>query len=420
MGGCVRDSILGKIPNDWDITTNALPEQVLKCFSNYKIIATGLKHGTVTIIIDNEHFEVTTFRIDGKYTDNRRPDNVEFTGNLKDDLSRRDFTINAMAYNTKTGLVDFFGCKHDIENKIISCVGEPDTRFNEDSLRILRALRFASVLGFKIDSKTTQSIHKNKYLLKNIAVERISSELNKLLLGYNAKQILYNFSDVLIEFIPEIQLMIGFNQNNPHHNLDVWEHTIEAVSQSPYNIILRLSMLFHDIAKPLCYTEDEEHIGHFYGHAFKSSDMASIILKRLKYDNYTITTVKELIFYHDTNTKPKKRTIKRLLNKIGEERFKQLIEIKRADIKAHNPKYINDLDNTYSTIDLLNEIIKQQQCFHLKDLKINGKDLIDIGIPKGIQVGVILNKLMDMIIDDDIENDRDKLLNMALEIYNHK
>ncbi len=416
VGGCVRDSILGKIPYDWDITTNALPEQIIKCFEQFRIITTGLKHGTVTVIINHKAFEITTFRIDGTYSDNRRPDKVEFTTDIKEDLSRRDFTINAIAYNPKTGFVDFFNGKEDIKNKIVRCVGEPDLRFNEDALRVMRALRFASVLNFTLDIKTTNSIHTNKELLNNIAVERISTELNKLLLGDNIKFILQNFYDVIAVFMPEIKKMVGFNQNNKYHHLDVWEHTIESIINTPKDIILRLSMFFHDIGKPSCYTEDKNGAGHFYGHPAVSSKIAVEILKRLKYDNFTISTVKELVFYHDYTIKPKTKIVKRLLNKLGEERVKQLFEIKKADILAHNPKYIDSIKDVYATNEVLNKVIEQQQCFALKDLAVKGNDLIEVGVPKGKQVGIILNQLMDMVIDDKLENDKAKLLEMSIQI----
>lgn len=419
VGGCVRDSILGKTPDDWDITTNALPEQTIECFKHYKIVKTGLKHGTVTIIVNHKPFEVTTFRIDGKYSDNRRPDTVEFTRNIKEDLSRRDFTINAIAYNPSIGLVDYFNGEQDIKNKIINCVGNPDLRFNEDALRIMRALRFSSVLGFKINDETLASIHKNKSLLNNIAVERISNELNKLLIGDNVKFVLQNFTDIILQIIPEIKPMIGFNQNNQYHHLDVWQHTIESVAQSPNQLIYRLTMLLHDIGKPSCYTEDDHKNGHFYAHPAYSADIAVDILKRLKYDNLTINCVKDLIFYHDYELKPSKKIIKRLLNKLGQQRAKQLIEIKRADIKAHNPKYIDKLKAIDKIDIMIDEIVSQQQCFRLKDLAINGNDLINLGIPKGTQIGTVLNKLMNMVIDDEIINDKQILLNTAIKLIHN-
>lgn len=418
VGGCVRDSILGKTPYDWDITTSALPDETIKCFKNFKIIETGLKHGTVTLVINSKFFEITTFRIDGDYTDNRRPDTVLFTPNLKEDLARRDFTINAMAYNQRVGLVDYFGGESDIKNRVIKCVGDSNLRFNEDSLRIMRALRFSSVLNFKIDLNTIESIHKNKLLLKKIAKERINIEFNKLLIGKNVRAILNDFYDVIEVFIPEIQQMIGFNQNNPYHHLDVWQHTLESICNSPNKLIYRLTMFFHDIGKPSCYTEDDNNIGHFYGHSKKSAEMAFCILKRLKYDNLTIMNVKILVLYHDYNLKASKSAVRRLLNKLGEEQARQLLEIKRADLKAHNPKYINEIEVINKVEDLINIIIEENQCFSLKDLKINGRDLIAIGIPKGKEIGVILNRLMDLVIEEKLENDHQALITEALKLYN--
>lgn len=418
VGGCVRDSILKRNPDDWDITTNALPFQTIQCFKSYKIIETGLKHGTVTIVIDNKHFEVTTFRIDGKYSDNRRPDNVAFTRNLKEDLSRRDFTINAIAYNPKKGLIDFFGGQKDIQNKIINCVGNPDLRFKEDALRIMRAIRFASVLNFKIGQNTKASIHNNKYLLKNIAYERITSELNKLLLGDGVKTILTDFADVICEFIPEIKPMIGFCQNNPYHYLDVWQHTIESIVQCKKERICRLTMLFHDIGKPLCYSEDSDGKGHFYGHHKYSAKIAETRLKKLKYDNFTISRVKDLVLYHDYNLKPTTKAVKRILNKLGEETLNQLFEVKIADTKAHDSKCLSRLEDIEEIRLIFNQILEQNQCFSLKDLAVNGKDLMYIGIPQGSQIGIILNELMNMVIDETLPNDKDKLLQYALKLYN--
>lgn len=417
VGGCVRDSILGKVPDDWDITTNALPSQTMECFKSYKIIETGLKHGTITIIINHKPFEVTTYRIDGKYSDNRRPDNVAFTRDLKEDLSRRDFTINAMAYNPKKGLIDFFGGQEDIQNKIINCVGNPDLRFSEDALRIMRAIRFASVLDFKISENTSLSIHKNKHLLNNIACERISAELNKLLLGDGVKTILTDFTDVICEFIPEIKPMVGFNQNSIYHHLDVWQHTVESVAQAKKEIIYRITMLFHDMGKPLCYSEDSQGIGHFYGHNKYSAKIAETRLKALRYDNFTISRVKSLVLYHDYDIKPTTKSIKRLLNKLGQETVSQLFEIKKADTKAHSNKCLRRLEDIQKLEFIFNQVLEQNQCFSLRNLAINGNDLIAIGIPKGKQIGVILNKLMDKVIDETIPNDKDKLLK---EIINRK
>ena len=287
VGGCVRDSILGRTPNDWDICTSATPDQMIAIFEDYEVIPTGLQHGTITIVINHTPYEITTFRIDGKYLDNRRPDKVSFTTDIVQDLSRRDFTMNSMAYNPKVGLVDPYNGQQDIQSKVIRCVGNADDRFNEDALRIIRALRFASVYGFEISSDTAQSIHNNAGLLNNIAVERINVELCKLLCGKGVLDILLNYSDVIATIIPEIKPCIGFNQNNRYHQYTIYDHIAHAVSNyTGQDIIVKVALLLHDIGKPLCYTEDENG-GHFYGHGEPSRDIAEEVVRRLKFDNYT-------------------------------------------------------------------------------------------------------------------------------------
>ena len=417
VGGCVRDAVLGHEPEDWDICTPALPKQVMQCFPGYHIIETGLKHGTITLFICNKPYEITTYRIDGIYSDNRHPDRVEFVNDLKEDLSRRDFTVNAMAYNPNKGFVDFFGGISDINNRTIRCVGDADKRFQEDALRIMRALRFASVLGFSIETETSYAIKRNKKLLMNIAVERISAELSKLLSGVNVDEVLLSYASVIEEVIPEIRDMIGFEQNTPYHYLDVWMHTVESIKNAPDDTALRLTMLLHDIAKPESYSEVDS-IGHFYGHPQTSSDMAKEILSRLKYDNKTIEAVAQLILYHDTDVQPRRKHIKRWLSRIGEERFRQLLAVKRADAMAQSEKYRQEkLDTLDEILRVFKEIIEQQQCFSLKDLGISGRDLIALGVTEGVMVGKILNQLLDLIINESIENEREQLLNSAREMY---
>ena len=418
VGGCVRDSILGVEPKDWDICTPALPEQTIKCFEQqHHIIETGLRHGTITLILNHKPFEITTYRIDGIYSDNRRPDKVGFVNDLKTDLSRRDFTINAMAYNPQKGLTDFFDGEKNLKSGIIKCVGDADKRFQEDALRIMRAMRFASVLGFEIDKNTSKAMLENKKLLKNISVERIAVELNKMITGKNIKETLTRHILIITEIIPEILPMIGFQQNNPWHYLDVWQHTLTALVNSPADVILRLTMLFHDIGKPDCYTQSEDKTGHFYGHPQISRDMARKILRRLKYDNNTVETVTQLILYHDAEIQPQKKHIKKWLNKIGEEKFRRLLEVKKADNKAQSINLAQKKLAILNNIEfLLNEIIEQKQCFSLKDLAVNGRDLIDIGIAEGSRIGVILNRLINMVIDEKTENDKTKLLEIAKRI----
>jgi len=417
VGGCVRDSILGIEPKDWDICTPALPEQIVKIFQEHNIIETGLKHGTITLILNYKPFEITTYRIDGVYIDNRRPDKVDFVNDLKIDLSRRDFTVNAMAYNPKKGLADFFDGVKDLKSGIIKCVGDANKRFQEDALRIMRAMRFASVLGFEIDRDTSKAMLDNKKLLKNISAERIAVELNKMIAGKNIEKILSNHIFVITEIIPEISPMIGFKQNNPWHYLDVWQHTLKSLVNIPADNILRLTMLLHDTGKPHCYTESGDGTGHFYGHQQISHDISKKILSRLKYDNYTYETVAKLILYHDADIQPNRKNIKRWLNKIGEKRFRQLLEVKKADNKAQEltrtQVKLELLDNIES---ILNEIIEQKQCFSLKDLAVNGSDLIVVGIPEGNKIGIVLNQLMEMVLDEQVENDKIKLIEIVENI----
>jgi len=416
VGGCVRDSVLGRTPKDWDICTPALPEQTMACFDGHHIIETGLRHGTITLMLNHTPFEITTYRTDGKYSDNRRPDTVEFVSSLKDDLSRRDFTVNAMAYAPDEGIVDFFDGLKDLKSGTIRCVGDANRRFQEDSLRIMRAIRFASVLGFSIEENTAKAMEDNRGLLKNIAAERIAVELNKTLTGNNVSDILLAHLPVMTEIIPEMSSMIGFEQNNTHHCYDVLRHTLVSIDHALKDTILRLTMLFHDMGKPLCYTETEDGIGHFYGHPQISSDMAKEILLRLKYDNNTLKTVPELILYHDTEILPHRKYVKRWLNKIGEERFRQLIEVKRADAMAQAPCYQQrKLEALAELTRLTDEIIGQGQCFSLRDLAVTGRDLLEAGVGEGVQIGAVLNRLMEMVIDEQVENEKEALLRVFKE-----
>ena len=420
VGGCVRDCLMGKSPKDWDICTGATPEQTIKSFADKRIIKTGLAHGTVTLMLENNAYEITTFRKDGIYKDNRHPETVDFITDIKSDLARRDFTINAMAYSPNKGIVDHFGGINDIEKKEISCVGEAEKRFDEDALRIMRALRFSSTLDFKIHPKTSIAIIRKKNLLKNIATERITTELNKLLIGINAEKVLLEYSEILEIIIPEISEMIGFEQHNPNHDMDVWKHTVKSISGAPQDIISRITMLFHDMAKPVCFTFSNGK-GHFYGHPKKSAEMAETILRRLKYDNYTIQTVTTLVLYHDTEIICEEKQIKRWLNRLGEENFRRLIDIKKADATAHAKiSRQTSLEKLEKVIDLTDKIIETKECFSLKELKINGNDLQALGIPAGAEIGKMLTALLDVVIDEEIENDRTALLKKAQELKQEK
>lgn len=415
VGGCVRDSLWELTPHDWDICTSAKPEDIVRCFQGkYRIIETGLKHGTVTVVMPDEKYEVTTFRIDGNYSDNRRPDSVTFTDDLTADLARRDFTINAMAYNDEAGLVDPFNGFYDLYSWRISCVGDPAARFHEDGLRILRALRFASVFAFRIDEQTATAIHECKGLLKNIAAERINAELCKLLRGLVPTRVLSEYKDVITTIIPELAPCVGFEQNNPYHCFNVYDHITSAVGYCREDdIVIKLALLLHDIGKPHCYTEDEKG-GHFHGHGVVSHDIAEKVLANLRFDNKTRDAVLELVLYHDSTIEPTVPVVKRWLNKIGDAQFMKLLKMREADIRAHSQKAF---DRSFSRLaDLwavFNKVMRERPCFTLKDLAINGYDVMRLGVPKGKQVGVILNAALDGVISGELANTREDLIEFA-------
>lgn len=417
VGGCVRDSVIGLTPHDWDICTNAKPEEIKKCFENFNTFDSGIKHGTISVVLDGEVFEVTTYRIDGTYSDNRRPDSVTFTSDITQDLARRDFTINAMAYNEKRGLIDPYGGRNDLSDKIIKCVGNPDFRFNEDALRIIRALRFASVYNFEIDDETAKSIHKNADLLNNIAVERISVELNKLLSGNGAEKILNNYRDVIAVFIPEIKPMFDYNQHTKHHNRDLWHHTIYAVKSIDNTPLLRMSMLLHDIGKPKACKRDEDGTCHFKGHPKYSAEMAETILRRLKYSNDFIETCITLIKYHDVRFSGSKRQLRHVMSAIEDKNVELLLKIQRADIMAQSDyKHKEKLEKLDLACQTYKEILADKDCFTLKQLKINGNDIKNLGLSEGIKIGKILKILLGLVIEDKIENEKSALIKKAEEI----
>ncbi|MBR6700618.1 MAG: HD domain-containing protein [Firmicutes bacterium] len=415
-GGCVRDLVMGKAPQDWDITTSAEPEETKQTFEaqGFKTIVTGIAHGTVTAVINGENIEITTFRCESEYSDHRRPDSVSFVKTPEEDVKRRDFTMNGLLYHPDEGVLDLVGGMKDIEEGIIRCIGEPDERFSEDALRIMRALRFSSALGFTIEKATSDSMFKNKHLLNEISQERKAVELNKLLMGKDVKFILFEYSDILQTIIPEIKPMIGFDQHNPHHCYDVWIHTIEAVASAPAELVLRLTMLLHDIGKPSSCTMDSYGIYHFYNHPGKSAAMAKNILGYMKYPNDITETVCTLIQYHDFRFPAVPKSVKKLLNKIGEENFRLLLKVRRADISAQSPHYIPEklalLDETAKVFE---KVISEEECFKIKDLKINGKDLMELGVPQGKKIGQILETLLMMVINEEIDNKKNTLLKAA-------
>lgn len=414
VGGCIRDSILGREPDDWDITTSASPYQVKELFR--RTIDTGIQHGTVTVMLDKEGYEVTTYRIDGEYEDSRHPKEVIFTPNLEEDLKRRDFTINAMAYNEKAGLVDIFEGMQDIERKVIRCVGSPIERFTEDALRIMRAVRFSAQLGYQIEEDTAKAIKILTPNLTKISAERIQSELVKLVTSPNPDflKIAYE-TGITGVVLPEFDICMKTEQHNPHHCYSVGVHTLKAMRAIRDNKTLRLAMLFHDIGKPSRLTVDEKGIAHFYGHPAVSEEMASAILHRLKFDNDTIYTVKKLVKYHDYEVEPKPKNVRRAIMKIGEDIFPLLFEVKRADIAAQsNYKRTEKLKKLARVEEIYQMILAENQCVSLKTLAVSGKDLItEAGMKPGKELGEVLKELLELVIEDPAMNEREILLAKA-------
>lgn len=409
VGGAVRDALRGCPAKDWDITTNALPEQMETVFADYHLIETGRKHGTVTVLIDGEPLEITTYRVDGVYSDHRRPDSVSFTGSLREDLMRRDFTMNALAYHPDVGIVDPSGGLEDLEKGLVRCVGEPDRRFTEDGLRVLRALRFASVYGMRIEADTAAAIHRNKALLHWIAAERVRTELTKLLCGTGAGKILREFADVAAVPIPEIAAMFGFDQRNPHHDKDVWEHTLAVVDNAPAEPVLRWAALLHDIGKPVCFHVTEDGIGHFYGHAEKSAELADAILLRLRFDTASRERITQLVRYHGLPLTAEKRQIKRLMGKLGEQTVRQLLAIHRADTRGQAAAYLDRLEEYRRAEDVLDEILREAACVSLKDLAVDGNDMAAAGL-QGKEIGAALQACLNGVIEEQIPNAREALM----------
>ena len=414
VGGCVRDSAINRFPHDWDICTSARPEQMLEVFKDHRVIETGLQHGTVTIVIDGEQYECTSFRIDGVYSDNRRPDSVTFIDDLTEDLRRRDFTINAMAYNDEEGLIDPFDGMGDIKRGIIRCVGNAADRFSEDALRILRAIRFAAQLDFAIENNTSSELCRQKCSLVNVSAERIASEFNKIVISDRFTGMLMKYLNVFEQFIPEFKAMYNFPQNNPHHMHGVLTHTFCTILFCQNDLILRLAALFHDIGKPHSYQDGDDGIRHFVGHNIVGADMTDKIMRRLKYDNNTRNAVVQLVLYHDSSFIAKPSAVKRWLNKVGEIQLKRLIDLRRADIEGQRVFYDREkMRKIDDFADVLNQVLEEQQCFSLKDLAINGDDLIALGFVPGKKLGEVLTGLLNSVTDDALPNDRKTLLKEA-------
>ena len=410
VGGCVRDSILGREPEDWDITTSAMPDEIKSLFD--RTFDTGIEHGTVTVLVDKEGFEVTTYRIDGEYEDSRHPKEVTFTRNLKEDLLRRDFTINAMAYNEKEGLVDIFGGIGDIEAGIIRCVGNAADRFTEDALRILRAVRFSAQLGFGIEENTKAAIRQLAPNLRNISAERIQAELNKLLVSQHPEKMRDAYElGITSVIMPEFDAIMITTQETPHHMYHVGEHTIQAMMNIPADKVLRLTMLFHDMGKPEKKTVDADGTAHFKGHAAVSEKIAKDIMKRLKFDNDTLRKVSKLVYYHDWRMPAEPENVRRAVNKIGPELFQYYMKVRTADTLAQSSyqreeklKNLKDIESLYK------DILEKGQCVSLKQLAVTGSDLIAAGVAPGPRIGEILDFLLQAVLKDPEQNQKEILL----------
>ena len=410
VGGCVRDSILGRTPDDWDITTSAKPLQIKELFR--RTIDTGIKHGTVTVMLDREGFEITTYRIDGEYEDSRHPRTVTFTSDIVEDLKRRDFTINAMAYNDRLGLIDIFGGIQDIERKVIRCVGNPKERFGEDALRMMRAVRFSAQLGYSIEQETAAAIKELSGNLRNISAERIRTELVKLLLSPHPDHLGICYETGITGVIlPEFDLCMETQQHNPHHCYTVGRHILQSLKEVERDKVLRLAMLFHDIGKPLTKSTDDMGIDHFHGHAAVSEKITKKVMQRLKFDSDTLNKVSRLVLYHDHDVETSARSVRRAVNKIGEDIFPYLFEVKKADIHAQS-EYLREekLNKLEEIRKIYDEIIKARDCVSLHTLAVTGKDLIDIGMKPGKELGEVLNKLLEIVLESPEDNTKDRLL----------
>ena len=412
VGGCVRDVILGRTPEDWDITTSAKPEQVKALFR--RTIDTGIQHGTVTVMLDKEGFEITTYRIDGKYEDSRHPKEVTFTPNLAEDLKRRDFTINAMAYNEEAGLIDLFGGMEDIERKMIRCVGDARERFREDALRMMRAIRFSAQLGYTIEEQTKEAIRELAPNLKNISAERIQVELVKLLVSPHPDYLRIAYDTGVTKVIfPEFDKAMETPQNHPHHQYNVGEHTLRSLSCVEPDKHLRLAMLFHDIGKPGTLTVDAEGITHFHNHAAVGEELTKSVLRRLKFDNDTVETVSKLVRYHDygNGVNPDMQIVRRAMNKIGEDIFPMLFPVKYADLMAQSAyKRQEKTDMLEKWKALYEQIVAQNQCVSLKTMAVTGSDLIAAGMKPGRELGIMLNTLLDLVLENPQNNTKEFLL----------
>ena len=415
VGGCVRDWLLELEPHDYDLCTSAAPEEICQLFAGYELVLAGEKHGTIGVVIDGTVYEITTYRTEGEYTDGRHPDHVEFVTRIEDDLARRDFTVNAIAYSPKRGYTDPFGGQQDLKNGILRAVGDPETRFREDSLRILRGVRFASRFSLEPEEKTLAAMFACRELMDNLAKERVFPELAAMLPVITAED-LCRYAPVLTQVIPELSPCVDFDQKNPHHAYDIYTHTAHAVEAVPGDLPLRFAALLHDIGKPVCFTEDEEGVGHFLGHAAVSAQMAESVMSRLKAPNDLRQQVVLLVENHMTLLEPDRKVLRRRAGKFGIDHVEQWLTLQKADILATGTDHDQDLDRCDSVAAMLEQFRQEDACLQLRDLAINGDDLIELGIAPGPQLGEYLNRLFEMVLDETLPNDRESLLTAAKEI----
>lgn len=419
VGGCVRDALMGNQPYDYDITTSALPKETERVFSGCRVIETGIKHGTVTVLYKGQSIEVTTFRVDGEYADGRHPSSVTFSRSIEDDLSRRDFTMNGIAYNPKAGLVDPFGGENDINSRTIRCIGDPELRFSEDALRILRALRFSSVLGFTIEERTSETITSHRSDLHKVSAERIFSELKRLLCGKDIKRVMLEYPKVFAEILPPLAEQVGYDQGSRYHDSTLYEHTARAVGAVPAEPALRFAMLFHDMGKPRCRTVSEDGECHYYGHAGISAELADELLRMLKCDNALRERVCAVVKYHDTPADPSRRIVRRRLSQYGAELFRDIMYAQIADGTAQSELGRTRVENARKCLGIAEEIIAEQPCLTLKELAVSGKDLRGI-VPPSPLMGEILSELLGEVIEEKLPNEKKALLERAMDLLNRK
>lgn len=415
VGGCVRDSLLGKTPKDWDICTSAAPEETVACFSDLRTVPTGAKYGTVTVLSNGVPYEITTFRAESTYSDSRHPDAVRFLPSAEGDLARRDLTVNAMAADVHGEVTDLFGGLDDLKNGVIRCVGRAGERFAEDALRILRALRFAATLGFCVEAETAAAIRALRGRLTAVAPERLRKELSGLLCGAHAAAVVREFADVLFVMIPELAPCVGVRQYNPHHALDVWEHTLAVLDAVEPQETLRLAALLHDVGKPAAFTLDKQLVGHFYGHAVISAALTERILRRLRFDGETVRVVTALVRAHGVPFEPlTERRMQRLLAQYGKPTVRQLLRLRRADRlgkRTESPEAIEA--DTREAERLLETVLARDDCFTLRQLAISGNDLLALGIPQGKQIGRLLHALLEAVLSGEVKNERERLVKYA-------